>query len=113
MRNFKILILSFFKNNYDYYFFQFIVGFFSFLILLCCEGATAGFRAALVPIHASFGLTTFMLAIAAALTGLQEKVWFSLRYVYTNHDHKLSHAKGNHCTQTRNDMTSDCFSITT
>jgi cytochrome b561 len=57
---------------------QFVVGFFSFLILLCCEGATAGFRASLVPIHASFGLTTFMLAIAACLTGLTEKVFFSL-----------------------------------
>ncbi|XP_050310289.1 plasma membrane ascorbate-dependent reductase CYBRD1 isoform X2 [Anthonomus grandis grandis] len=57
---------------------QFVVGFFSFLILLCCEGATAGFRAALVPIHASFGLTTFILAIAAALTGLTEKALFEL-----------------------------------
>lgn len=58
--------------------FQFVVGFFSFLVLLCCEGATAGFRASLVPIHASFGLTTFMLAIAAAVTGLTEKAIFSL-----------------------------------
>ncbi|KAJ8974958.1 hypothetical protein NQ317_016480 [Molorchus minor] len=57
---------------------QFVVGFFSFLVLLCCEGATAGFRASLVPIHASFGLTTFMLAIAAAVTGLTEKAIFSL-----------------------------------
>ncbi|CAH1374798.1 transmembrane ascorbate-dependent reductase CYB561 isoform X1 [Tenebrio molitor] len=62
---------------------QFVVGFFSFLILLCCEGATAGFRASLVPIHASFGLTTFMLAIAACLTGLTEKVFFSLGSYYT------------------------------
>jgi len=54
---------------------QFVVGFFSFLVLLCCEGATSAFRAALVPIHASFGLTTFMLAIAACLTGLTEKVF--------------------------------------
>ncbi|XP_028134842.1 plasma membrane ascorbate-dependent reductase CYBRD1 isoform X5 [Diabrotica virgifera virgifera] len=58
---------------------QFVVGFFSFLVLLCCEGATAGFRAALVPIHASFGLTTFMLAIAASLTGLTQKVWLVLK----------------------------------
>ncbi|ENN83480.1 hypothetical protein YQE_00162, partial [Dendroctonus ponderosae] len=57
---------------------QFVVGFFSFLILLCCEGATAGFRAALVPIHASFGLTTFVLAIAASVTGLTEKALFTL-----------------------------------
>lgn len=67
-------------------FFQYIVGFFSFLILLCCEGATAGFRASLVPIHASFGLTTFMLAIAACVTGITEKVIFSLGCVlaFTN-----------------------------
>ncbi|XP_056638321.1 lysosomal membrane ascorbate-dependent ferrireductase CYB561A3-like isoform X5 [Diorhabda sublineata] len=63
---------------------QFVVGFFSFLILLCCEGATAGFRAALVPIHASFGLTTFMLAIAAALTGLTEKAIFTLKDTYSD-----------------------------
>ena len=29
---------------------QFVVGVFSFLLLLCCESATAGFRAALVPV---------------------------------------------------------------
>lgn len=57
---------------------QFVVGFFSFLVLLCCEGATARFRAALVPIHASFGLTTFVLAIAACVTGLTEKALFTL-----------------------------------
>ncbi|KAK6617927.1 hypothetical protein RUM43_014156 [Polyplax serrata] len=52
---------------------QFVVGFFSFLILLCCEGATAAFRASLVPIHSSFGITTFMLAVATCLTGFTEK----------------------------------------
>ncbi|XP_063232925.1 plasma membrane ascorbate-dependent reductase CYBRD1 isoform X2 [Bacillus rossius redtenbacheri] len=57
---------------------QFVVGFFSFLILLCCESATAAFRAALVPIHATFGITTFMMAIATCLTGLTEKVFFTL-----------------------------------
>ncbi|XP_018575413.1 cytochrome b reductase 1 isoform X4 [Anoplophora glabripennis] len=65
---------------------QFVVGFFSFLVLLCCEGATAGFRASLVPIHASFGLTTFMLAIAAAVTGLTEKAIFSLGARYSTLD---------------------------
>ncbi|XP_022917933.1 plasma membrane ascorbate-dependent reductase CYBRD1 isoform X2 [Onthophagus taurus] len=62
---------------------QFVVGFFSFLVLLCCEGATAAFRASLVPIHASFGLTTFMLAIAACLTGLTEKVIWTLESKYS------------------------------
>lgn len=61
------------------------MGFFSFLILLCCEGATAAFRAAMVPIHASFGLTTFMLAIAACLTGLTQKTISVLGYVHLSH----------------------------
>jgi Eukaryotic cytochrome b561. len=64
---------------------QFIVGFFSFLILLCCEGATAAFRASLVPIHATFGITTFMLAVATCLTGLTEKAFFELGYVMIQH----------------------------
>jgi len=63
---------------------QFVVGFFSFLVLLCCEGATAAFRAALVPIHASFGLTTFFLAIAACVTGLTEKALWTLSETYSN-----------------------------
>ncbi|XP_049778852.1 transmembrane ascorbate-dependent reductase CYB561 isoform X1 [Schistocerca cancellata] len=63
---------------------QFVVGFFSFLILLCCEGATAAFRASLVPIHASFGITTFMLAVATCLTGLTEKAFFKLSTNYQN-----------------------------
>lgn len=62
---------------------QFVAGFFSFLVLLCCEGATAAFRAAMVPIHASFGLTTFFLAIAACVTGLTEKVLFTLGNSYS------------------------------
>ncbi|XKL65329.1 hypothetical protein PGB90_008749 [Kerria lacca] len=52
---------------------QFVFGFFSFLVLLCCEGATAACRAAFVPIHASFGTTIFMLAVATCLTGLTQK----------------------------------------
>ncbi|XP_066998243.1 lysosomal membrane ascorbate-dependent ferrireductase CYB561A3 isoform X2 [Anabrus simplex] len=52
---------------------QFIVGFFSFLLLLCCESATAAFRAAMIPIHASFGITIFMLAVASCVTGLIQK----------------------------------------
>merc|ERR1712241_344400 len=45
---------------------RFMVGFFSFLLLLCCESATASFRASLVPIHSTFGISTFVLAVAAA-----------------------------------------------
>ncbi|KAI4461797.1 cytochrome b561-related [Holotrichia oblita] len=76
---------------------QFVVGFFSFLLLLCCEGATAQFRASLVPIHASFGLTTFMLAIAACLTGLTQKVIESLGYAahiaYSFFTNQLRHCR--------------------
>merc|ERR1719195_2257969 len=57
---------------------QFIVGFFSFLLLLCCESATASFRAALVPIHSTFGITTFVMAVATACSGLTEKAFFTL-----------------------------------
>ncbi|KAL5286605.1 CYBRD1 family protein [Megaselia abdita] len=52
---------------------QFVVGFFSFLVLLCCENHTYACRATMVPIHASFGLVNFMLAIATCITGLIEK----------------------------------------
>jgi len=62
---------------------QFLVGVFSFLVLLCCESATASFRAALVPIHSTFGTTTFLLAIATAVAGLTEKAFFELSITYS------------------------------
>jgi len=37
---------------------QFVGGFFSFLLLLRCERATASFRASLVPVHSTFGILT-------------------------------------------------------
>jgi len=57
---------------------QFVIGFFSFLILLCCEGATAACRASLVPTHATFGIITFVMACATAVAGLTEKAIFAL-----------------------------------
>ena len=36
----------------------------------------------MVPIHASFGVVTFMLAIATAVSGLTQKAHFELEYVY-------------------------------
>lgn len=45
----------------------------SFLILLCCENATYKFRSTMVPIHASVGIATFMLAVACCITGLTQK----------------------------------------
>ena len=61
--------------------FQFVVGFFSFFILLCCEESTGAFRVALVPVHGTTGLTVFMLGVATAVTGLTEKAIFSLTLV--------------------------------
>jgi hypothetical protein len=66
---------------YFLFIFQFVVGFFSFMILLCCEGATGAFRAALVPVHGTAGLTIFMMGVATAVTGLTEKAIFSLKLV--------------------------------
>lgn len=61
---------------------QYVVGFFSFLLLLCCESATASFRANLVPIHSTFGITTFVMAIATCCSGLTEKAFFTLSIGY-------------------------------
>ncbi|XP_068145758.1 lysosomal membrane ascorbate-dependent ferrireductase CYB561A3 isoform X3 [Drosophila tropicalis] len=52
---------------------QFVLGFFSFLVMLCCENKTYSCRSAMVPIHASLGLANFWLAVATAVTGLIEK----------------------------------------
>jgi len=49
---------------------QFVFAFFSFLILLCCERGTRGFRAKLLPVHRTFGLIIFSLAAATVLSGL-------------------------------------------
>ncbi|PSN31400.1 hypothetical protein C0J52_24314 [Blattella germanica] len=72
------------KDDFKYRDIKFVVGFFSFLILLCCEGATAAFRASLVPIHATFGITTFMLAVATCLTGITEKAIFTMGKTYSS-----------------------------
>ncbi|XP_076327036.1 uncharacterized protein LOC143233973 isoform X2 [Tachypleus tridentatus] len=51
---------------------QFLVGFVSFLVLLCCDNASAKFRQRLLPTHITFGLIIFGMAIAACLTGLMQ-----------------------------------------
>lgn len=61
---------------------QFLVGIFSFLLLLCCESSTARYRAALVPIHSTVGTTTFLLAVASAVAGITEKAFFQLSVTY-------------------------------
>ncbi|GBP24708.1 Cytochrome b reductase 1 [Eumeta japonica] len=58
---------------------QYAAGFFSFLLLLMCSKGTAAFRAGLVPIHAAFGVLTFVLGVAACVTGLTEKAIFALK----------------------------------
>ena len=58
---------------------QFTVGFISFLILLCCDQATSSFRAALLPIHKTFGLIIFNLAVATCLMGLLQTARSRLR----------------------------------
>lgn len=57
------------------------MGLFSFLVLLTCGDATVNFRQRLVPIHAAFGLATFILAIATCLTGLSQKANLTLGFV--------------------------------
>lgn len=52
---------------------QFIIGFISFLVLLCCDQSTYRFRSAMVPVHVHFGLATFLLAIATCVTGLTQR----------------------------------------
>lgn len=69
--------------------FQLVVGFVSFLILLCCDGATASFRAALVPVHATFGLVIFALGSATALTGLMQAARARLKYAFDTEFHSL------------------------
>ncbi|XP_023236293.1 probable ascorbate-specific transmembrane electron transporter 1 [Centruroides sculpturatus] len=51
---------------------QLLFGFFTFLVFLCCETATAKFRQRLLPTHITFGLIVFSLAIASCVTGLTE-----------------------------------------
>lgn len=52
---------------------QFFFGFVTFLVLLCCERATAGYRARFLPVHVTFGLVIFVLACAACLSGLLQQ----------------------------------------
>jgi len=66
---------------------QFIVGFVSFLVLLCCDKATQGYRAKLLPTHVTFGIVIYHLAIAACLTGILQ----TARYRLSGKDGKPSY----------------------
>lgn len=52
-----------------------------FLVCLCCDKATQGCRGAMVPVHASIGLATFMLAIGCCISGLTQKAIWTLGYL--------------------------------
>lgn len=72
-----------YDNFYTYFpsdsFFQFTLGFFTFVVLLCCRGATAVCRLrCFAPIHAALGLCTFTLAIGTCLTGLQQRADYTI-----------------------------------
>ncbi|OQR74344.1 cytochrome b reductase 1-like, partial [Tropilaelaps mercedesae] len=67
---------------------QLFVGLVSFLVLLCCDGATASFRAALVPVHATFGLVIFALGSATALTGFMQAARARLNGQNANADYR-------------------------
>jgi hypothetical protein len=66
----KQLFKSFNKNLNIFFKFQFLFGFVSFLVLLCCEKATAGYRARVLPTHQTMGIIIYSLAVATCLTGL-------------------------------------------
>lgn len=53
------------------------------MVCLCCEKGTYGCRSAMVPVHASIGLATFMLAIASSISGLTQKAIWTLGFVHT------------------------------
>lgn len=61
---------------------QFVVGFTSFLVLLCCDTATAKFRQRLLPTHVTFGIIIFSLGSAAVLTGLMQTIRHRLSAIY-------------------------------
>ncbi|RWS25797.1 putative transmembrane ascorbate ferrireductase 2-like isoform X1, partial [Leptotrombidium deliense] len=57
---------------------QFFVGFVSFLVLLCCDKATSGFRKKLLPTHVTFGLIIFSLGALSCITGIFQTARFRL-----------------------------------
>jgi len=57
---------------------QFVFGFFTFLVLLCCDNATAKFRQTMIPTHVTFGIVIFTVAAAASLTGLTQSARYRL-----------------------------------
>lgn len=44
---------------------------------------TAGLRGAMIPVHASIGLATFLLAIASCISGLTQKAIWTLGESYS------------------------------
>lgn len=57
---------------------QFIIGIFTFFVLRCCTDGSFQFRKGMVPVHATFGVFTFLLGIGTILTGFGQKTHFDL-----------------------------------
>ena len=71
-KRFEVICIS------SFVIFKFLIGVFSFLLLLCCR-STNSFRASLVPFHSSLGLATFVLAITTAIAGITEAAFYKTR----------------------------------
>ncbi|GFS60631.1 cytochrome b reductase 1 [Nephila pilipes] len=57
---------------------QFVTGFFFFLVLICCDEATAKFRQTMIPTHVTMGLVIFTMGAIAILTGLTQSARYRL-----------------------------------
>jgi cytochrome b-561 len=67
---------------------QWVFGFVSFLFPKLSDGL----RAAYLPHHKFWGLTIFVLVCAAALMGITEKAFFSLKDGYIFYEHSKKNA---------------------
>jgi len=56
--------------------FQIGLGLMTMFIFMCCDTRCCTFRAAIVPVHATIGMITFVLAIATCLSGLCQRAFF-------------------------------------
>ena len=56
--------------TFDQY--QLVFGLVSFSVVQCHRAEAAGYKAAVLPLHRALGLATFLLAVAAAVTGITQ-----------------------------------------
>ncbi|CAH0772507.1 unnamed protein product [Bemisia tabaci] len=55
---------------------QFTGGVLSFVLTNCCSGMAQRIREGFIPIHATLGMTTLLMAISTALTGLTQRILY-------------------------------------